>query len=69
MMMDMLGAYSVGSFELRLLTYDVHISPSLQDSLDDSCISCFTAHSAQWLEMEYGFHSCSMFLEGAPQVC
>ena len=60
-MMDMFSAYSVGSFEMRLLTFNVQVSPSEHDEIDESCLSCFTAHSHDWLQIEHGFHTCSSF--------
>lgn len=67
--MDLLGAYSVGSFELRVLTYGLHVSPSEQDGIDEACLSCFTEHSAEWLTLAHGFHSCSAYQDGLLQVC
>ena len=67
-MMDMFGAYSVGRFEMRLLTYNVNVSPADHDEIDESCLTCFTAHSHDWLQIEHGFHSCSRYHDGSVHV-
>ena len=67
-MMDMFGAYSVGNFELRLLTYNVNVSPAEHDTIDETCIRCFTTHSDAWLQIDYGFHACSSYEDGTIQV-
>ena len=67
-MMDMFGAYSVGSFEMRLLTYNVHVSPAEHDAIDETCLQCFTANSSNWLNIEHGFHSCSVLHDGSVHV-
>lgn len=68
MMMDMMSAYSVGSFELRLLTYRVQISPTALVKLDEDCLKCFTEHSAAWLEISHGFHICAEYHDDIVQV-
>ena len=67
-MMDMASAYSVGSFELRLLTYNVHVSPDVQREIDEACLACFTENSQKWLNLNFGFHSCSVHQDGSSQV-
>ena len=67
-MMDMFGAYSVGTFEMRLLTHNFQVSPSLHDSIDESCLDCFTKHSSSWLSIEFGFHACSTNRSESVQV-
>ena len=67
-MMDMFGAYTVGSFELRLLTLNVHVSPSEQENIDNSCLSCFSKYADQWLRIDHGFHTCSKYEDDRVQV-
>ena len=67
-MMDMLGAYSVGSFEMRLLTYNFQVSPDTQGDIDDVCLTCFTKHSSDWLDIDFGFHACSSNKSDSVQV-
>ena len=67
-MMDMTSAYSVGSFEMRLLTYGVHLTPDNHRDIDAACLDCFTDNSDTWLSLDFGFHSCSYFEDGTSQV-
>ena len=67
-MMDLLGAYTLKSLEIRILTYNYNVPPSTRDAIDVECMSVLDACVDDWLGLDYGFHSCSRQFDDEIQV-
>ena len=67
-MMEFLGAYSLNSLEMRILTYNYQVSPTMHVDIDDACMETFNHCVDDWLALDYGFHSCTRHFDDELQV-
>ena len=58
-MLQMLGAYKVGSFEMRLLGMNCVLSDLQKISLDEVCLKQMTDDYPDWQQCDHGFMMCS----------
>ena len=58
-MLQMLGAYKVGCFEMRLLGMSCSMSDDQRLALDEVCLKRMTADYPDWQRFPEGFKMCS----------
>ena len=54
--MDLLTAYEIGSFMLRVLGFELHVSPTLLDQIDGRLMIAFDSHHDRLIRVLDGFH-------------